>query len=52
MVGCFIILGIALVLLVFYIILKCKKYDVKELYFKTIISMLFVTLALVAIYYF
>ena len=48
MVGCFIILGIALVLLVFYIILKCKKYDVKELYFKTIISMLFVTLALVA----
>ncbi|MBQ9448308.1 MAG: hypothetical protein IJU60_00345 [Acholeplasmatales bacterium] len=50
MVACFIIVGIALALLVYYIIIKCQKYDLKELFFKTIISTLFVVLALVATY--
>ena len=48
MVGCFIIIGIAIPLLVFYVISKCQKSDLKELFLKTGVSVLFVVLALVA----
>ena len=50
MVGCFIIIGIAVALLVWYLISKCQKYDLKELFLKTGISFLFVLVALVATY--
>ena len=48
MITCFIIMGIAFILLVFYIMFKCKKYDMKELFIKIGISILFVVVALVA----
>ena len=48
MISCFIIMGIALILLVFYIICKCKKYDLKELFIKIGVSFLFIVVALVA----
>ena len=48
MISCFIIMGIALILLVFYIMFKCKKYDMKELFIKIGISILFVVVALIA----
>ena len=50
MITCFIIIGIAVILLVWYLICKCKKYDLKELFIKIGISLLFVLLALVATY--
>lgn len=50
MMACFIIIGIALVLLVWYLISKCQKYDLKELFIKLSISLLFVVVALVATY--
>ena len=50
MIACFIIIGIALVLLVWYLISKCQKYDLKELFIKVGISLLFVTVALIATY--
>ncbi|MBP5408136.1 MAG: hypothetical protein J6Y42_03255 [Bacilli bacterium] len=50
MITCFIIIGIAVILLVWYLICKCKKYDLKELFIKIGISMLFVLLSLVATY--
>jgi len=48
MIACFIIIGIAVFLLVWYIICKSRKYDLKELFLKTGISLLFVIVALVA----
>lgn len=48
MVNCLIIIGIAAALLVWYLICKCQKYDLKELFIKTGISLLFVILALIA----
>ena len=48
MVTCFVLMGIALILLVFYLIAKCHKYDLKELFIKIIISFLFILTALVA----
>ena len=51
MIACFIIVGVAVGLLVWYLIAKCKKYDLKELFLKTAISFLFVALALVATFY-
>ena len=48
MVGCFIIIGIAVILLGFYIYFKSKKYDLKELFLKTAISFLFILIALIA----
>lgn len=48
MISCFIIMGVALILLVFYIICKCKKYDLKELFIKISVSFLFIVVALVA----
>ncbi len=48
MISCFIIMGVALILLVFYIICKCKKYDLKELFIKIGVSFLFIVVALVA----
>ena len=50
MIACFIIIGIAVILLVWYLICKCKKYDLKELFIKIGISLLFVLVALVATY--
>lgn len=50
MITCFIIIGIAVILLVWYLICKCKKYDLKELFIKIGISLLFVLLSLVATY--
>ena len=50
MVACFIIVGIAIALMVYYIIIKCKGYNLKELFFKTLISTLFIVVALVATY--
>ena len=50
MITCFIIIGIAVILLVWYLICKCKKYNLKELFIKIGISLLFVLLALVATY--
>ena len=50
MITFFIIIGIAVILLVWYLICKCKKYDLKELFIKIGISLLFVLLALVATY--
>ena len=50
MVGCIIIVAIAIPLLIWYLISKCKKYDLKELFIKTGISFLFILLALVATY--
>ena len=47
---CFIIVGIAIAVLIFYLISKCKKYDLKELFIKTGLSLLFVVLALVSTY--
>ena len=41
---------IALAILVYYIIIKCQRYDLKELFVKTILSFLFIVLALVATY--
>ncbi len=48
MVACIIITCIAVPLLIYYVISKSKKYDVKELYLKTGVSLLFIVLALVA----
>ena len=48
MITCFIIIGIAFLLMIYYIILKSKKYDAKELMIKISVSLLFVALALVA----
>ena len=48
MITCFIIIGIAFILMIYYIILKSKKYDAKELMVKISVSLLFVALALVA----
>jgi len=48
MISCFIIMGVALILLVFYIICKCKKYDLRELFIKIGVSFLFIVVALVA----
>ena len=48
MVGCFIIIGLAIILICWYIISKHQKYDLKELLIKTSISFLFVIVALVA----
>lgn len=48
MISCFIIVSIASILLVFYILSKCKKYDMKELFIKIGVSTLFLVLALVA----
>lgn len=50
MITCFIIIGIAVILLVWYLICKCKKYNLKELFIKIGISLLFVLLSLVATY--
>ena len=50
MIACFVIIGIALGLLVWYLISKCQKYDLKELFIKTGISVLFIVVALVASY--
>ena len=50
MIACIILICIALVLLVWYIISKCQKYDLKELFIKTAISVLFVAVSLVATY--
>ncbi len=50
MISCLVIVGIAIILLIFYIIFKCKNYDLKELFLKISISFLFVLLALVASY--
>lgn len=50
MVACLIISIIALAILVYYIIIKCQRYDLKELFVKTILSFLFIVLALVATY--
>ena len=50
MIACFIIMGIALILLAWYIITKCRKYDLKELFIKISISMLFVVVSLVSTY--
>ena len=48
MIACFIIIGIAICLLVWYLVSKCQKYDLKELFIKTGISVLFIVVALVA----
>ncbi len=48
MVGCFIIIGLAIILICWYIISKYQKYDLKELLIKTSISFLFVIVALIA----
>ena len=48
MVGCFIIIGLAIILICWYIISKHQKYDLKELLIKTSISFLFVIVALIA----
>ena len=48
MIGCLIIAILACPLLIWYIIQKSKKYDLKELFLKTILSVLFVVLAVVA----
>ena len=48
MTSCIIIVCVAVALLVWYIYSKNKKYDLKELFIKTGISLLFVTLSLVA----
>jgi len=50
MISCLVIVGIAIILLIFYIIFKCKNYDLKELFLKISISFLFILLALVATY--
>ena len=50
MVSSFIIIGIATLLMVWYIISKCQKYDLKELFLKIAVSTLFIVLALVATY--
>ena len=50
MISCLVIVGIAIILLIFYIIFKCKNYDLKELFLKISISFLFILLALVASY--
>jgi len=50
MISCLVIVGIAIILLIFYIIFKCKNYDLKELFLKISISFLFVLLALVVSY--
>ena len=48
MISCFIIMAVAIILLVWYIIFKCKKYDLKELFIKICVSLLFIIVALVA----
>ena len=48
MLYCFLIVAFAAILLVFYLKAKINKYDLKELYLKTVISVLFIVLALVA----
>ncbi len=48
MIGCLVIIAVAIPLIVWYVISKCKKYDLKELFLKTSISLLFVVLAVVA----
>jgi len=48
MLYCLLLIGLAAILLVFYLIAKCHKYDLKELYIKTAISVLFIIVALVA----
>lgn len=50
MIGCFIIVGLGLIMLVWYLISKCQKYDLKELFIKLGLSFLFVILALFATY--
>ncbi len=48
MVACIVLMAIAAILLVLYVIAKSKKYDLKELFLKTSISVLFIVVALVA----
>ena len=48
MISCFIIMAVGAILLVWYIISKCKKYDLKELFIKIGVSLLFIVVALVA----
>lgn len=48
MIGCLIVIGLALPLIVWYVISKCKKYDLKELFLKTGVSLLFVVVAVIA----
>lgn len=48
MITFYVIVGIAALLLVWYLISKCQKYDLKELFIKIAISMLFVIVALIA----
>jgi uncharacterized membrane protein YhhN len=48
MLSCLIIVILACPILAWYIIQKSKKYDLKELFLKTILSILFVVLAVVA----
>ena len=48
MIACFIIIGLAVVLLFFYVYFKSKKYDLKELFLKIGLSFLFIILALIA----
>lgn len=48
MVACFVLCGISLAILIYYIIIKCQRYDLKELFVKTLLSLLFVVLALIA----
>ena len=50
MINCLVIVGIAIILLIFYIIFKFKNYDLKELFLNISISFLFVLLALVVSY--
>ena len=50
MIASIVIMAIALCLLVWFVYEKCKKYDLKELFIKTAISLLFVVVALVATY--
>ena len=48
MIACIIIIGIAALLTVWYVICKCQKFDLKELFIKTGISVLFMIVALIA----
>jgi len=50
MVSAIIIVSIAFILLVWFIYEKSKKYDLKELFIKTAISVLFILLALITTY--
>ena len=48
MIACYIIIGVALGLTIWYIMAKSKKYDLKELFLKIAISFLFMVVAIVA----